>query len=71
MIVKVTLITFDSNSNQYDDRLQVEVAKIRHSLQRQIEMLRTSNTEILESKLLETEQRREKTEKDLIHWKNL
>ena len=45
---------------QYDSRLKKEMAKLRRSLQMQIELLRQSGTEPLEERLLETQQRQEK-----------
>ncbi|KAI9562233.1 hypothetical protein GHT06_013198 [Daphnia sinensis] len=62
---------FNKLRDQYDNRLQNEVGKLRQSLQRQIQMLQSSGKEALESKLLETEQRRDKAVKEINYWKNM
>lgn len=59
------------SSNQYENRLQDEVTKLRQSLHKQIEMLRSSGTDLLESRLLQTEHRREKAVEEVIYWRNL
>ncbi|KAK4002881.1 hypothetical protein OUZ56_004675 [Daphnia magna] len=62
---------FTKLRDQYENRLQDEVGKLRQSLQRQIQMLRSSGKEALESKLLETEQRRDKAMKEINYWRNM
>ncbi|XP_057364979.1 progesterone-induced-blocking factor 1-like [Daphnia carinata] len=62
---------FNKLRDQYENRLQNEVGKLRQSLQRQIQMLQSSGKEALESKLLETEQRRDKAVKEINYWRNM
>lgn len=65
------IIFSDKIREQYENRLQDEVGKLRQSLQRQIHMLRSSDKEALESKLLETEQRYDKALKEINFWRNM
>ncbi|EFX79131.1 hypothetical protein DAPPUDRAFT_104583 [Daphnia pulex] len=62
---------FTKLRHQYENRLQDEVAKLRQSLQKQIQMLRSSGAETLNSKMLENEQRRVTAEKEANYWRNL
>ena len=56
--------------NEYDSRLHNEVEKLRQSLQKQIEMLRISGTEMMESRMLQTEHHRDKATQEINYWKN-
>lgn len=47
-----------------------EVEKLRKSLQKQIEMLRVTGTEMMESRLQQTEQNRDKAAHQVAYWKN-
>ena len=56
--------------DQYESQLQEEIGKMRNSLQSHIEMLRSSSTEHLESRLLESEQKRAKAAQEASHWRH-